>query len=58
MENCCSSSCIEVNRLPSEAQKSLRKGQGNSNDVFKKGRVGHLPQQKDLRNIFETLKKP
>ena len=57
MENCCSSGCMEVNRLPSETQKSLRKGQGNSNDIFKKGRVDHLPHQKDLRNVFETLAK-
>ena len=57
MENCCSSGCMEVNRLPSEAQKTLRKGQGNSNDIFKKGRADHLPQKKDLKNVFETLAK-
>ena len=57
MENCCSSGCMEVNRLPSETQKSLRKGQGNSNDIFKKGRADHLPQKKDLKNVFETLAK-
>jgi UPF0176 protein len=57
MENCCSYGCMEVNRLPSETQKSLRKGQGNSNDIFKKGRADHLPHQKDLRNVFETLAK-
>ncbi|TGV03774.1 oxygen-dependent tRNA uridine(34) hydroxylase TrhO [Flavivirga rizhaonensis] len=38
MENCCSNECMEINRLPYEAQKELRKGQGNSNDIFKKGR--------------------
>lgn len=38
MENCCSTKCMEINRLPYEAQKELRKGQGNSNDIFKKGR--------------------
>jgi len=58
MENCCSTNCMEVNRLPPEAQKELRKGQGNSNDIFKKGRADHLPYKKDLRNIFETLAKP
>jgi len=58
MENCCSTNCMEVNRLPPEAQKELRKGQGNSNDIFKKGRADHLPYKKDLRNIFETLSKP
>jgi UPF0176 protein len=48
---------MEINRLPNEEQKALRKGQGNSNDIFKKGRADHLPYKKDLRNIFETLKK-
>ncbi|MDO5971970.1 rhodanese-related sulfurtransferase [Flavivirga aquimarina] len=38
MENCCSTKCMEINRLPYETQKELRKGQGNSNDIFKKGR--------------------
>ena len=57
MENCCSTNCMEINRLPFEEQKALRKGQGNSNDIFKKGRADHLPYKKDLRNIFETLKK-
>jgi len=57
MENCCSSNCMEINRLPYEEQKELRKGQGNSNDIFKKGRADHLPYKKDLRNIFDVLKK-
>ena len=57
MNNCCSSTCKEVHELPYEEQKALRKGQGNSNDIFKKGRADHLPYKKDLRNIFETLKK-
>ena len=56
MDNCCSTACKEINALPYEAQKALRKGQGNSNDIFKKGRADHLPYKKDLRNIFETLK--
>ncbi len=42
MENCCSTKCMEINRLPYEEQKELRKGQGNSNDIFKKGRSGDL----------------
>lgn len=59
MENCCSTTCMEVHRMPYEEQKALRKGQGNSNDIFKKGRTDHLPFKKDLRNIFDTLaKKP
>lgn len=57
MENCCSTTCMEVHRMPYEEQKELRKGQGNSNDIFKKGRADHLPYKKDLRNIFEILNK-
>ena len=56
MENCCSTTCMEIHNLPFEEQKALRKGQGNSNDIFKKGRADHLPYKKDLRNIFETQK--
>ena len=56
MEECCSTQCMEINRLPFDEQKALRKGQGNSNDIFKKGRADHLPFKKDLRNIFDTLK--
>jgi UPF0176 protein len=56
MENCCSTTCMEVSRLPYDEQKELRKGQGNSNDIFKKGRADHLSYKKDLRNIFEVLK--
>jgi len=56
MNNCCSNNCKEIHALPYEEQKALRKGQGNSNDIFKKGRADHLPYKKDLRNIFETLK--
>jgi UPF0176 protein len=52
MDNCCSLKCMEIHNLPYEAQKELRKGQGNSNDIFKKGRADHLPYKKDLRNIF------
>ena len=57
MNNCCSTNCKSIIELPYEEQKALRKGQGNSNDIFKKGRADHLPYKKDLRNIFETLKK-
>ena len=56
MDNCCSETCKEIHALPYEEQKALRKGQGNSNDIFKKGRADHLPYKKDLRNIFEVLK--
>lgn len=56
MHNCCSTNCKEIHALPYEKQKALRKGQGNSNDIFKKGRTDHLPYKKDLRNIFDVLK--
>ena len=48
MDNCCSTNCKEIHALPFEEQKALRKGQGNSNDIFKKGRADHLPYKKDL----------
>jgi len=38
MEGCCSDTCKEVNSLPFEEQKELRKGKSNSNKIFKKGR--------------------
>jgi UPF0176 protein len=57
MNNCCSTNCKDIHALPYEEQKELRKGQANSNDIFKKGRADHLPNKKDLRNIFEVLKK-
>ena len=55
MDNCCSNQCKEIHALPYEEQKALRKGQGNSNDIFKKGRGDQLTYKKDLRNIFETI---
>ncbi|MCB0461666.1 MAG: rhodanese-related sulfurtransferase [Flavobacteriaceae bacterium] len=56
MNNCCSTNCKDIHALPFEEQKALRKGQGNSNDIFKKGRADYLPYKKDLRNIFENFK--
>ncbi|SHI83348.1 UPF0176 protein [Mesonia phycicola] len=38
MDNCCSDNCKEINALPYEEQKALRKGKKNSNKIFKKGR--------------------
>ena len=38
MQDCCSEECVEVINLPYEKQKKLRKGKGNSNKIFKKGR--------------------
>jgi len=46
MENCCSNECMEINRLPFEEQKTLRKGKGNSNKIFKKGRSEALKFKK------------
>ena len=57
MDNCCSRNCKDIHALPFEEQKELRKGQGNSNDIFKKGRADHLPYKKDLRNIFDSFAK-
>jgi UPF0176 protein len=37
-ENTCSTECQEVIQLSFDAQKELRKGKGNSNKIFKKGR--------------------
>jgi len=38
MNTCCSDACKEIAALPFEEQKVLRKGKGNSNKIFKKGR--------------------
>ena len=38
MDTCCSNTCKEINTLPFEEQKALRKGIPNSNKIFKKGR--------------------
>ncbi|AOW21071.1 oxygen-dependent tRNA uridine(34) hydroxylase TrhO [Urechidicola croceus] len=38
MDTCCSIECKEINALPFEKQKALRKGTHNSNKIFKKGR--------------------
>ena len=47
MNNCCSEECKEINALPYEEQKSLRKGKGNSNQIFKKGRSTKLKYKID-----------
>ena len=47
MNNCCSEECKEVNALPYDEQKSLRKGKGNSNQIFKKGRSTKLKYKID-----------
>ena len=38
MDQCCSTPCQEIATLPLEEQRKLRKGQHNSNKIFKKGR--------------------
>ena len=37
-KNTCSTGCYEIIQLPFDEQKDLRKGKGNSNKIFKKGR--------------------
>jgi UPF0176 protein len=45
-DNCCSPKCKEIHSLPLEKQKKLRKGKGNSNKIFKKGRSKILKYKK------------
>ena len=42
MDHCCSTECQEINALPYEEQKKLRKGKTVSNKIFKKGRSEKL----------------
>ncbi len=42
MKNCCSQRCLEISEMPYEIQKKMRKGQKNSNDIFKKGRTNNV----------------
>jgi len=46
MDNCCSEQCKEIANLPFEERKELRKGQYNSNQIFKKGRSEVLKYKK------------
>ena len=46
MNTCCSEECKEIDALPFEEQKALRKGKGNSNKIFKKGRSEALKYKK------------
>ncbi len=41
-DHCCSDDCKNIHQLPVETQKALRKGKGNSNKIFKKGRSPKL----------------
>ncbi|MGB0915749.1 MAG: rhodanese-related sulfurtransferase [Crocinitomicaceae bacterium] len=38
MDQCCSTDCKDVNALPEDVQKEMRKGKSVSNKIFKKGR--------------------
>jgi len=42
LDNCCSLECQEINALPEEEQRSLRKGKKSKRNVFKKGRSEKL----------------
>ena len=42
MNNCCSEECKVIYALPYKEQMLLRKGKGNSNKIFKKGRSSNL----------------
>jgi len=42
MDTCCSTECQEINALPIETQRDLRRGTHNSNKIFKKGRSEKL----------------
>lgn len=42
MDTCCSVECQQVNALPEEEQKELRRGKHASNKIFKKGRSEKL----------------
>jgi len=47
MNDCCSTSCMEIVALPEEEQKKLRQGIPNSNKIFKKGRSEKLKFQRE-----------
>ena len=42
MDTCCSTECQDINALPIETQRELRKGSHNSNKIFMKGRSEKL----------------
>lgn len=47
-ENCCTEECMEINRLPEEEKKELRKGKYKEQQYFKKGRGRQLAFKKDI----------
>lgn len=46
LDNCCSEECKEINALPEEEQRALRKGKKSKRNVFKKGRSEKLIYKK------------
>jgi UPF0176 protein len=44
-EGCCSKECAEINRLPEDVKKELRRGNESANKIFKKGRSEGLKKQ-------------
>jgi len=46
MDTCCTEECKEINALPFEVQKEMRKGKSVSNKIFKKGRSEVLKYKK------------
>lgn len=55
LDNCCSSECQEVNALPEEVKKEMRKGKYNSNAIFKKGRSEKLVFKKDMQKANQEI---
>ena len=51
-ENCCSDECMEINRLPDDEQKALRKGVEKSNMIFKKGRSEKLTYKPNREKVI------
>jgi UPF0176 protein len=42
-DHCCTPECQEINKLPLEEKKEMRKGINKGRQVFKKGRAELLP---------------
>jgi UPF0176 protein len=55
LAGCCSSDCFEVNLLPADEQKLLRKGKMNGNKVFKKGKSPVLTFKSTLSEETATI---
>ena len=53
-ERCCSTDCREFIRLPEEEKKSLRKSFRKQRNVFKKGRVEHLKDQRANTSLISN----